>query len=575
MATSTHQRFPMPPGDARPPYRGLLLVLYFAVFWILILLPFELRVPPPVGSALGAEIQRLRTSPASIPIELFKSLGHAFLFFPLAPILAWGKGAVVRHPLSPGILALAILLAASSEAVQPTVGRGATITDFVMDLAGLGAGVIAVSLTRRSRHLRVLLGAFASLASAILLILGVGVLSFFVLRRTDRIPFGPAGLESWDPAHSLLLGNTASRSRPWLGVLERVTIGDGEADLVSYAFSTRDVALGPGGDVREVHGSPGPLLVAQRGSDIELAGGGIELVRPSLLSSPEPLLDAAERIRESGAFTLEVRLRPRDLDQRGPARIVSLASPRGRPRNFSLAQEKGALELRIRSALTGLDGGLELIRVKDAFPPGRSVMVRATYEGGLLLLFIDEELRGKRDLNLLGWASHHLFGAGLTPRVAAGAAFVAWAVNFILAAVICARLGVEWRKGLALAAAAALALVTLVVVLAAPSIAHAADTGDSGSVAQGQRRTGLFQPASLEAGGFLAGAPGATSALARIGLEPADESNTSRDGRDRGAPREPLASSGSLRKSMPAREVQVQFPTFDQASRKPACPGVK
>lgn len=575
MATSTHHRLPMPPGDARPPYRGLLLVLYFAVFWILILLPFEFRVPPPVGSALGAEIQRLGNAPASIPLELFKSLGHAFLFFPLAPILAWGRGAFVRSFFSPGILALAILLAASSEAVQLTVGRGATITDFVMDLAGFGTGVIAVLLTRRSRHLRVLLGAFASLASAILLILGVGVLSFFLLRRTDRIPFGSAGLESWDPAHSLLFGNTASRSRPWLGILERVTIGDGEADLVSYGFSTQDVALGPLGEVREVQGSPGPPLIAQRGAHIESSGGGIDFVRPSLLWSPEPLRDAAERIRKSGAFSLEVRLRPRDLEQRGPARIVSLASPRGRPRNFSLAQEGDALELRIRSALTGLDGGLELIRVKEAFPPGRSVMVRATYEGGVLLLFVDGKLRGKRDLNLLGWASHHLFGAELTSRVAAGAAFVAWAVNFVLAALICARLGVERRKGIALAAAAALVLVTLVVVLAAPSIAHAADTGDSGSVAQGQRRSGLFQPASLEADGFLAGATGATSALARIGLEPADESNTSRDGRYWGPPLEPLASSGSLRKSMPAREVQVQFPTFDQASRKPACPGVK
>jgi Concanavalin A-like lectin/glucanases superfamily len=103
--------------------------------------------------------------------------------------------------------------------------------------------------------------------------------------------------------------------------------------------------------------------------------------------------EAAERLyaaaRASNELTLEATLSTSDLDQSGPARIVTFSTA-PRRRNFTLGQEGRWLVARIRTALTGPDAGRPQVRLFE-LPPERRVHVVLTYSPGLLAAYRDGE----------------------------------------------------------------------------------------------------------------------------------------------------------------------------------------
>jgi hypothetical protein len=101
--------------------------------------------------------------------------------------------------------------------------------------------------------------------------------------------------------------------------------------------------------------------------------------------------EAAERLyaaaRASNELTLEATLETPDLDQAGPARIVTLSTD-PRRRNFTLGQEGRWLVARVRTALTGPDADRPQVRLFE-MPAGRRVHVVLTYSPGLLAAYRD------------------------------------------------------------------------------------------------------------------------------------------------------------------------------------------
>jgi hypothetical protein len=454
------------------------LLVYFGVFWVLILLPFDFQPPrlsePPAASPAPQEDD---PEPRALLVSVLKTLGHSVLFLPLAPLHAWWAGGLARRILGPWAAVSAVLLAGTSELSQLTVSRGASWGDFAMDLLGYAAGAMLAISCERSARMR---SAARSAASPrlVLAVLGALAAAAFVLLLPARgFLFGPRDLEGWDPSYPFLVGNEPTRSRPWRGAIERFAVYDraleaGEIPgppspppLLSYRFGAESAVLGAGGKVEEVKPEAGPILRASTGASIlPLAGGGVAFEgAASFLAARDP--PAVEAIKRSGELSVAARFRTDDIGQRGPARIVSSSINNAR-RNFTIGQDRGALELRIRTPLTGPNGSLQTLRADGCLSPGRWIDVLATYHEGELRIHVDGELRARLRLCLLGWLVSAAFGVGLTPPVASAIAFLGWAAAFALLWIALERLGGSRLRSLFRAALGGAVLVLAILLLA-------------------------------------------------------------------------------------------------------------
>jgi len=452
------------------------LLLYQCVFWILILLPFDFSAPPPLAEVLGPQILAFETAPGTFVADLIRSVGHAALFFPLAPLLAWGSARALEELLSVKTLAFVLLLALGSEIAQLTVGRGTSVPDGIMNFVGYAAGVLAVSVYSRSPRLRSSLKRLAPGTASCGLVSVLAVLSFLLL-PSDGLPLGPRALSNWDAAYPLVIGNSRTRVRPWLGRIERVEIRatgpastgpeDRSAVACAYDFSRESLTLRPSGNVQRVLAQIGPPLeVPGHYVVVPHPAGGIELPRPGVLWTRKSNSKSIDRIRKSGRFSVKVRFQPRDLSQTGPARIVTL-SLKNQSRNFTLGQEGDALELRVQTVLTGSSGEKGgYLRTPSCLKAGQATTVVAGYARGVLAIYVDGKLQAWSKLDLLSWLSYHAFGAALGPGVALGLSFVGWAACFVFLLVLCRWRGLGGGRGVLVAGAAAGVLLLLAVLLA-------------------------------------------------------------------------------------------------------------
>jgi len=176
---------------------------------------------------------------------------------------------------------------------------------------------------------------------------------------------------SWDPAFRLALGNELTQDRPWLGELHHVALYARALDsgeIRRYARAARrEAAADPlaryefheaqGGVVRDTAptGEPLHLHVKDRSAVQWLEGGGLRIVKPTLIASSEPATKLVEAVKRSQAFTIEVWLKPANATQAGPARIVTLSKDAS-ARNCTLGQKAGAYEVRFRTTRTSPNG---------------------------------------------------------------------------------------------------------------------------------------------------------------------------------------------------------------------------
>jgi len=115
-----------------------------------------------------------------------------------------------------------------------------------------------------------------------------------------------------------------------------------------------------------------------------LAGGGVELAGPLVLRDASALMS---RLKEAGKLSVEAHIRPANLTQSGPARIVSMSADPGR-RNFTLGQAGAELVFRLRTAGTSENGTPELATQCRALG-GAPVHVVATFDGQRRRIFVD------------------------------------------------------------------------------------------------------------------------------------------------------------------------------------------
>jgi hypothetical protein len=220
-----------------------------------------------------------------------------------------------------------------------------------------------------------------------------------------------ASISGWNCSYPLLIGNEATQDRPWRGkigglaIYGRVpsksvltalgrlpmTANQSEARrragaLVVYAFDAvegrrvPDLGLGSANGALDAEiAGPGRWSLAQ---------GAIDIHGPALIQSNAVARELCEQIARSQAFAVEIEFASADLRQSGPARIVSMSQD-PMQRNFTLAQDVGALILRVRTPRSGSNGLRLPIRTADGAITGGWQHVWATYGGGSGDIFVD------------------------------------------------------------------------------------------------------------------------------------------------------------------------------------------
>jgi len=138
------------------------------------------------------------------------------------------------------------------------------------------------------------------------------------------------------------------------------------------------------------------------------AGGEMDLAGGAMLAEgvDEPLLVAC---RQSHQLGIEARITPANLRQGGPARILSFSTD-GWHRNFTLAQERDRLVIRLRTPKTG-ENGMNPETTLCRLRAGKNHHVIVSYSPGRLVCYLE----GKRvlDTNAVrgdfrNWSAQHL-----------------------------------------------------------------------------------------------------------------------------------------------------------------------
>lgn len=102
-------------------------------------------------------------------------------------------------------------------------------------------------------------------------------------------------------------------------------------------------------------------------------------------------------ISTGDTITVLLHVESREVDQYGPARILSLSNDTFN-RNLTLGQEGNDLVFRLRTPTTGPNGTDHELVASDAIHPGNTQVFAATYDGDVARLFVDGVLRAQEIL---------------------------------------------------------------------------------------------------------------------------------------------------------------------------------
>ncbi len=209
------------------------------------------------------------------------------------------------------------------------------------------------------------------------------------------------GLDNWDSTFPLILGNERTGDRPWQGSIS-------EVNMTHRALSAEEVML-IFADEHAIAAVMQPLMGSYqlRGAgsykdrtgllpDLAWHGIGVPLPneKAAALSSRQwlatttavtPLID---KLRKTSQLTMSALITTLDVDQEGPARIISISAD-PLHRNFTLGQERTDLIIRLRTQLSGENGQAPELVVADVFKePGTRHLV-ISYDRWRLRLYVD------------------------------------------------------------------------------------------------------------------------------------------------------------------------------------------
>jgi Concanavalin A-like lectin/glucanases superfamily/VanZ like family len=303
-------------------------------------------------------------------------INNMFLYMPLG--IAFGGSSLLRAFL------VGLSLSTSAEILQlGYVDRIPSFVDIASNTSGAVAGYVVAKLFFRYRggELRgrlTYLTLNRALAAAAIPIALLGTASLIH-------PLMASDFSNWSPSFQLAAGNELTGKRPWSGTIS-------ELSIYPVAMSADQI---------EQFAHPDASSNATALFGVPVAGP----IKPEeeKLKNGSPLLSSEENLRLYNALvaknqmTLLVWLRPDNLEQTGPARIVTYSQD-WRLRNFTLAQMRNTLTFRLRTPASGLNGTDPALYTGPVLTLDHTSFVAAVYDGRTSRLYVDGRLAAHDDL---------------------------------------------------------------------------------------------------------------------------------------------------------------------------------
>lgn len=197
-----------------------------------------------------------------------------------------------------------------------------------------------------------------------------------------RIPHPSSAVAGWDRSYPLQLGNERTGDRPWHGTIAALGIWP-------KAIAPRDLKTVSTGEFSAI----GAVYVTRQ--PLVFTGG-------PALRLPDDMTQAfvAAAIRAS-AFTIAARIKTADVEQRGPARILSFSIDPYH-RNVDLGQQERKLVFRVRTKVSGLNGDDSHAESNSILRAGSETVILANYDGSIERIYVDGTLVARVNLAAVG-----------------------------------------------------------------------------------------------------------------------------------------------------------------------------
>ncbi|MEZ5276854.1 MAG: VanZ family protein [Opitutaceae bacterium] len=333
-----------------------------------------------------------------------KLVGHFFAFLMLGTAIELAFGPRLREirilPLI-CLVALGCLIVETLQFIQSD--RHARVVDLICNITAVSGAILLLGRLDATKPVRLALVRVLTQRMD-LWMAGLFTIGFVAWISAGLYPAFFLQTKSWDSGMEFCLVNETDGSRPWLGNLAFVGLYDrslskSAVEDLNEAASPEDrdaarirlgLALGysfdesPSGQILPSGTIASPdFAIPLPDEYISTTSNPSALVidEPISLRPDHPVGPLAERLIESGAFSIEVGIKAMDTLQTGPARIVTWSDGPYR-RNFTLAQDGADLEFRVRNGVNGENGLVHALRIRGAVDASPQRFF-ATYDHGV------------------------------------------------------------------------------------------------------------------------------------------------------------------------------------------------
>lgn len=298
---------------------------------------------------------------------------------------------------------ISLIASLIAEFLQLFLIRTTSLTDVITNMFGgyLGAKIACkVALKPQSLIPQFIVNRGSKIIKVVALIYTILLILLFSL------PLWLNGFYNWDTNFFLYLGNEASGDRPWEGSIYELVIYDrmlSQEEALQCYYSRRSESLKAhilahycfderSGRTIHNHVYLADTLNLQISDTRRVCWlnqtNGLVLRQGGTIRSKVVAKRLSEILRSRSQLSVEVRFRPANLHQTGPARIVTLSAGTEQ-RNFTLGQVGERLNFRVRTPLTGANGSRVDLYTENPVLSHRTQHVIATFNRGAELFYLN------------------------------------------------------------------------------------------------------------------------------------------------------------------------------------------
>lgn len=381
-----------------------LMVVYLGYVAVLTLSPFEFSTFYWQMFFADRDPYRL------LHVQPVDAVSNILFFVPWGMLLSRYLGPFRKRQLVPVAL-LGLALSFCIEFSQLFLDRATSVIDLITNSAGTMLGFFFVKhWWPRHPAAWKLLGLIHQMwLKRLVLVAYVGWLAFLLSFPVTRMDFN-----NWNDRFFLYLGNEGTGDRPWAGDIYGLAIyphalsqnqikelstlsfhqDADEKRLEMGAVALYNIDEGRGDTLQPSDVAFRQPLVGKELHWVKTPESTAVRVARDCIATPESATELSHALQESKAFTVEMRFRAANLEQTGPARIVTLSNNTTR-RNFMIGQSENDLYFRVRTPLNGNNGSWIQMQGADALPDTSVHHVVATFHRGVEKIFVDGKLNGR------------------------------------------------------------------------------------------------------------------------------------------------------------------------------------